>query len=82
MASWNATEGTITAYPDKPYPDYPGWLIVDCGCCNGLEWGGEEPRECRDCNGRGWVAVHKASRVAALYPGGPFCGRWFPPDQR
>lgn len=47
--------------------------VVDCGCCNGLEWGGEYPRECRDCGGTG-VLYRYASGRLALYRGGPFCG--------
>jgi hypothetical protein len=37
-----------------------------------LEWGGEYPRECRNCNGTGRICVHLKSGVHALYPGGPF----------
>ena len=52
-----------------------GWAEVDCGCCAGLEWGGESPRECRDCGGRGFLCVHKHTGRIADYPGGPFRGR-------
>lgn len=51
---------------------YPDWMKVTCGCCAGIEWGGEEPRECRDCVG-GVVFVHR-SGVVAQWPGGPFNG--------
>ena len=61
--------------PPQPYTGYPGWLDIDCGCCAGLEWGGLEPRECRDCNGSGGLAYHIESGVYALYPGGPLRGR-------
>ena len=49
------------------------WRIVSCGCCAGLEWGGEYPRECRRCWGNGRVFVTPSGR-AAIYPGGPFVG--------
>lgn len=54
-----------------------GWKHVSCGCCAGLEWGGEEPRECKDCGGNGslWQSPKGA---LALYPGGPFVGRVTP----
>ncbi len=50
-----------------------GWRIVYCGCCAGLEWGGEYPRECHQCGGQGRVFVLPSGH-AALYPGGPFLG--------
>jgi hypothetical protein len=49
------------------------WRIAACGCCNGLEWGGEYPRECRHCWGNGRVFVTPGGR-AAIWPGGPFVG--------
>ena len=51
-----------------------GWREVSCGCCGGLQWGGEEPRECLDCNASGTYWVTPGGRTA-LYPGGPFTGR-------
>lgn len=60
----------------KDYPDYPGWKSISCGCCNGLEWGGYDPRECTRCNGCGIVALHIKTGLLAIYPGGPFCGRF------
>ena len=50
-----------------------GWTLIDCGCCNGIEWGGEEPRTCRDCGGNGVLWRSPRGRLA-LYPGGPFRG--------
>ena len=55
-------------------PDKPTWAVSGCGCCHGLEWGGEEPRECRDCGGSGGVYVHLPTGSVALWPGGPFNG--------
>lgn len=68
--------------PSPPRPDEfnPGWLWVNCGCCAGLEWGGEYPRECRGCGGSAEFAVHAKSGRGALYPGGPFNGWRFDPD--
>lgn len=51
-----------------------GWKDMDCGCCAGIEWGGEEPRECRDCNGSATLWVHLKTGTVAAYPGGPFIG--------
>lgn len=53
----------------------PGY--VNCGCCNGLEWGGEYPRECRNCGGSGRVYRYASGRLALWY-GGPFCGQEHP----
>lgn len=71
--------GKIIQWPSKSYLGHPGWLNVDCGCCNGIEWGGEFPQDCRVCRGDGAIALHVKSGMLALYPGGPFCGRE-PPD--
>lgn len=59
-------EDYIKKYTDK------GWREKSCGCCAGLEWGGEYPRECRHCNGGGYYWVTPKGRHV-LYPGGPFC---------
>ncbi len=76
MAHYDSTTGKIVEV--KPYPaeGYPNWEVEDCGCCNGLEWGGEEPRECSACSGGGYVYHHIPSGVRAQYPGGPLLGRW------
>jgi hypothetical protein len=52
-----------------------GW--VDCGCCAGIEWGGEYPRECESCGGTG-LQYRYASGALALSPGGPFRGHEHP----
>ena len=65
----------IVLLKDEPYPEYAGWVRVDCGCCDGLEWGGYVPRTCRDCGGGGFLAKHVATGTIALYPGGPLRGR-------
>ena len=70
MAYWNGKE-IIYAKPE-PAKTHPGWEIIDCGCCGGIQWGGEYPRECLDCNGSGSYFRHIKSGVSALYPGGPF----------
>ena len=73
MAHWDGSR--IVRFPSTPVEGYPGWLRTDCGCCAGLKWGGEEPRECDDCGGSGVVFVHLRSGRLALWPGGPFAGR-------
>ena len=75
MAFWDSSAGKIVYVKPSRIEGYPLWRWIDCGCCAGLEWGGEEPRECRDCNGSGRRAWHVPSGVYAEYPGGPFLGR-------
>jgi len=72
MAFWDGTK--IIYAPDKPYPEYPKWLLTDCGCCGGLKWGVDGPVECSHCEGNGYLAKHIGSGSLALYPGGPFKG--------
>lgn len=74
---WTGTEMIHPPSPPQPIPGFPGWVSVNCGCCAGVEWGGESPRECRDCGGSGGFAVHLASGCGALWPGGPFNGARF-----
>lgn len=71
MAMWDGKK--IIRFAPESHPDYPGWEILDCGCCAGTEWGGEYPRECGRCHGSGTIAHHIKSDVFALYPGGHFC---------
>lgn len=75
MAYWDSAHGQIVYSSPRALPDYPGWADVDCGCCGGIEWGGEQPRECRSCGGTGSIARHTKTGTLALYPGGPLCGR-------
>ena len=55
------------------------WRVAACGCCNGLEWGGDSPRECTSCGGTGSVWIRPSGHVF-LYPGGPALGRWSTQD--
>ena len=75
MAFWDSYKGQIRYWPDRPCVGYPNWTEIDCGCCAGLKWSGEYPRECRRCNGGGALFRHDASGALAQYPGGPFAGR-------
>ena len=75
MSHWDSQQQRIIPWPTKPWKGARGWVSVDCGCAAGLEWGGEEPRECAACGGSGIQAYHKESHTYALYPGGPFRGR-------
>jgi hypothetical protein len=59
----------------KEYPNYPGWEYLSCGCCGGIQWGGDYPRECTCCGGSGMIAIHKPTGTIADYPGGPFRGK-------
>ena len=75
MAYWDSKAQKIVESKPRPWPDYPGWLCIDCGCCAGIEWGGEYPKECQRCGGSGYLAKHEKSHTIADYPGGPFRGR-------
>lgn len=72
MSGW--VNGEIVRWADRPIEGSPGWVARDCGCCNGIEWGGCEPIECYECLGSGWIAVHLVSGTVAEYPGGPLRG--------
>lgn len=74
MAHWNSKTGTVVRWPAVRDDQYPGWLRIDCGCCNGYAWGGTDPSECWDCSGSGWLSVHAETGTLALYPGGPLVG--------
>ena len=52
-----------------------GWISKNCGCCFGIEWGGDYPRECRICGGDGIIYLHVLSGVLSQWPGGPFVGK-------
>ena len=72
MAYWNG-ENIIYYTPEKS-ARWPKWDEVDCGCCNGIEWGSEPPpKECKRCGGKGFIFKHRKSGITAQYPGGPFC---------
>lgn len=75
MARWNSETGQIEYFEPRQCPDNPGWLIIDCGCCNGIRWGGCSPIECNRCLGEGIYYKHIKSGVLAQYPGGPLMGR-------
>jgi len=49
MAYWNGKR--IIYWETKICSEYPNWEVVDCGCYNGLKWGGEYPNECKYCEG-------------------------------
>ena len=73
MSTW--IDGQIVRWAPTPIEGYDGhWWWIDCGCCNGLEWGGESPRECKDCS-NSHLALHVTTGLLALYVGGPFRGR-------
>ena len=85
MAHWDGNKMNITYVPDKPCEDYPGWVEEDCGCCAGLQWGGDmtdgSPRECSNCKGGGSIFHHLKSGVIAEFPGGPLLGRRNPNNE-
>jgi hypothetical protein len=75
VSYWNGKE--IVRIAPSLHPLSTGWWCIDCGCCNGIQWGGEYPTECRDCGGGGVVFLHEASGLVAAWPGGPIVGgRW------
>lgn len=73
MAYWDYKANIVWHSPAKRIRK--GWYSIDCGCSGGLQWGGEEPRECNRCGGAGSICWHKKSKVFAQYPGGKFQGR-------
>jgi len=74
MAYLDSKTGQIIHVQPKPCINYPEWVEVDCGCCNGIRWGGEYPRECETCYGNGVYFRHRSGALA-LHPGGTFIGR-------
>ena len=75
MSGWNSKDGTVERNAPIQDPEHPNWWAVDCGCCNGISWGGCEPMECDTCRGGGYLMVHRPSGVIAEWPGGPLNGR-------
>lgn len=75
MSYWDSKTQQIISYKPKKSKHYRGWYEIDCGCSGGLQWGGDTPRECKDCDGLGMLFWHKKSGVLALYPGGSLKGR-------
>lgn len=73
MSHWDSETGKIVRWETKPDVMYLDWDVIDCGCCAGIMWGGEVPRECNRCNGTGVIYKHRESGVTAEYPGGRFC---------
>lgn len=55
------------------------WRLAPCGCCAGIEWGGDYPQECRTCGGGGFVYIRPSGHVFQ-YPGGPALGQWTQKD--
>ena len=81
MAHWNSESGKIIYFKEQQ-SEIKGWNIIDCGCCGGLRWGGEEPIECNYCEGNGHLFKHIKSGVIAIYPGGEFRGREKPMNEQ
>jgi len=75
MAHWNSEKGVIVTWPSQAVDGRPGWVREDCGCCNGISWGGFTPQTCPRCRGNGVIYRHLQSGVLALYVGGPMVGR-------
>jgi len=74
MAHWDYKTQRINYFPAKE-SNCKGWWAIDCGCANGLQWGGNEPVECDRCGGTGTIFWHKKSKTFAQYPGGHLLGR-------
>jgi len=73
MAYWDGKR--IVYLPDVTSPEYPHWIIRDCGCCGGRLWGYDTPITCPRCRGSGDIWVHVPTGTIALYPGGPLVGK-------
>ena len=74
MAHWDYRKGRVIHWPTRKSKDWPGWVEMDCGCCHGIQWGGEYPEECDRCGGSGVIFRHQKSGVTKVWPGGPFIG--------
>lgn len=74
MASWDAKANKVIRHQPERDKSYPQWIHFDCGCCNGIKWGGESPIECSECWGTSYLCVHTLSGTVALFPGGPLTG--------
>ena len=74
MAYWDDKLKRIIRIEPELSTNFPNWAIIDCGCSNGLHWGGEAPRECNRCHGDGALFVHLTTGTVALYPGGSLVG--------
>ena len=70
MSHWDGNK--IIKWETRPCKEYPDWDVIDCGCCHGIKWGGENPIECDRCGGGGVIYKHRRSGVTAEYPGGRF----------
>lgn len=75
MSHWDSEAQVIVRWPTEEIPGYPDWERRDCGCCAGVEWGGEYPQECDRCFGNGSICVHLPTGTLAVWPGGPLLGR-------
>jgi hypothetical protein len=38
MSHWDYRTNEIVRMETKECENYPGWEIIDCGCCAGLKW--------------------------------------------
>ena len=63
MSYWDHYTLSIITLPDHDLGN--GWVQKDCGCCNGIQWGGNEPIDCNICDGKGYYSKHKESGVLA-----------------
>lgn len=70
MAYWDGSQ--VIGFEPTFSRTWMGWIEADHGCCNGIKWGGEYPREC-EC-AAGVMYVHIESGTIAQYPGGPLMG--------
>jgi len=75
MAYWDSKKRKIVYRHPKKVKNYKYWYEIDCGCCNGIKWGGPNPKECERCRGNGTIFWHSKSKVFALYIGGPLLGK-------
>jgi len=73
MSHWDGEK--VISWPAERCEQYPAWIKEDCGCCAGIQWGGEFPRECDECAGNGFIYRHESTGTLAQYPGGPLLGK-------
>jgi hypothetical protein len=76
MGFWDYEKEILRPFEPKQHPLRKGWIMFDCGCCNGLLM--DFQTMCPRCQGSGWLAMHKITKaITRTVETGPsgLCGR-------
>lgn len=82
MAYFDYAKGERVPRDPEIWPDYDGWIKIDCGCNNGLLWDKDPLEECPRCEGRGYMAMHIKTYTVNRCPGGGIFGRLKYPEAK